>query len=91
MLFNNSESEGIFPECFKTAKIIPIFKSGYSNSSVYCAYKSSVYWFSALLHFGNIFYTLRPILHALKVRATIKIKGESVVLRVVNYIIFVSI
>ena len=28
MLFNNSVSEGIFPECFKTAKIIPIFKSG---------------------------------------------------------------
>ena len=25
MLFNNSLSEGIFPECFKTAKIIPIF------------------------------------------------------------------
>ena len=31
MLFNNSVSEGIFPECFKTAKIIPIFKSGDSN------------------------------------------------------------
>ena len=28
MLFNNSLSEGIFPQCFKTAKIIPIFKSG---------------------------------------------------------------
>ena len=26
-------SEGIFPECFKTAKIIPIFKSGDSNST----------------------------------------------------------
>ena len=34
MLFNNSVLEGIFPECFKTAKIIPIFKSGYSNSTV---------------------------------------------------------
>ena len=34
MLFNNSVSEGIFAECFKTAKIIPIFKSGDSNSTV---------------------------------------------------------
>ena len=34
MLFNNAESEGIFPECFKTGKIIPIFKSGDSNSTV---------------------------------------------------------
>ena len=34
MLFNNSVSEGIFPECFKTAKTIPIFKSGDSNSTV---------------------------------------------------------
>ena len=34
MLFNNSLSQGIFPECFKTAKIIPIFKSGDSNSIV---------------------------------------------------------
>ena len=34
MLFNNSMSEGIFPECFKTSKIIPIFKSGDSNSTV---------------------------------------------------------
>ena len=34
MLFNNSVSEGIFPECFKTTKIIPIFKSGDSNSTV---------------------------------------------------------
>ena len=25
MLFNNSLSERILPECFKTAKIIPIF------------------------------------------------------------------
>ena len=33
MLFNNSLSEGIFPQCFKTAKIIPIFKSGDSNST----------------------------------------------------------
>ena len=33
MICNNSLSEGIFPECFKTAKIIPIFKSGYSNST----------------------------------------------------------
>ena len=31
MLFNNSLSEGIFPECFKTAKIIPLFKSGSMN------------------------------------------------------------
>ena len=34
MLFNNSVSEGIFPEFFKTAKIIPIFKSSDSNSIV---------------------------------------------------------
>ena len=34
MLFNNSVSERIFPECFKTAKIIQIFKSGDSNSIV---------------------------------------------------------
>ena len=34
MLFNNSFFEGTFPECFKTAKIIPIFKSGDSNSTV---------------------------------------------------------
>ena len=34
MLFNNSLSEGIFPECFKTGKIIQIFKSGDSNSTV---------------------------------------------------------
>ena len=34
MLFNNSASEGIFPESFKTAKIILIFKSGDSNSTV---------------------------------------------------------
>ena len=33
MLFDNSLSEGIFPECCKTAKIIPIFKSGDSNST----------------------------------------------------------
>ena len=32
MLFNSSVSEGIFPECFKTAKIIQIFKPGDSNS-----------------------------------------------------------
>ena len=32
--FNNSVSEGIFPECFKTAKIIQIFKSGDSNFTV---------------------------------------------------------
>ena len=31
MLFNNSLSEGIFPECFKMAKNIPFFKSGDSN------------------------------------------------------------
>ena len=33
MLFNNSLSESIFPQCFKTAKIIHIFKSGDSNST----------------------------------------------------------
>ena len=33
MLFNSSLSEGIFPQCFKTDKIIPIFKSGDSNST----------------------------------------------------------
>ena len=33
LIFNNSLSEGIFPECFKTAKSIPIFKSGDSNST----------------------------------------------------------
>ena len=31
--FNNSLPEGIFPECFKMVKIIPIFKSGDSNST----------------------------------------------------------
>ena len=31
---NNTLSEGTFPECFKTAKIIPIFKSGESYSTV---------------------------------------------------------
>ena len=34
MLYNNSLSEGIFPECFKTAKIIQISKSDDSNSTV---------------------------------------------------------
>ena len=34
MLFNNSLSEGIFLECFKTVEIIPILKSGDSNSTV---------------------------------------------------------
>ena len=34
MLFNNSLSEDIFPECFKTAKMIQLFKSGDSNSTV---------------------------------------------------------
>ena len=34
MLFNNSLSEGIFSDCLKMAKIIPIFKSGVSNSTV---------------------------------------------------------
>ena len=34
MLFNNTLSESTFPECFKTAKIISIFKSGDSNSTV---------------------------------------------------------
>ena len=33
MLDNNSLSEGIFPECFKTAKIIRIFKFGDSIST----------------------------------------------------------
>ena len=33
MLFNNSLSENNFPECVKTAKIIPIFKSDDSNST----------------------------------------------------------
>ena len=33
MLFNNSVNEGIFPKCFKTAKIIPILKSVDSNST----------------------------------------------------------
>ena len=34
MLFNNSLSESIFPECLKTPKIIQIFKSCDSNSTV---------------------------------------------------------
>ena len=34
MIFNNSVSEGIFRECFKKAKMIQIFKSGYSNPTV---------------------------------------------------------
>ena len=34
MIFNNSVSEGILPKCFKKAKIIQIFKSGDSNSTV---------------------------------------------------------
>ena len=34
MLFNNSLSEGTLLEYFKTAKIVPIFKSGDSNSTV---------------------------------------------------------
>ena len=34
MFFNKSLSEGIFSECFKAAKIIPIFKSGDSISTV---------------------------------------------------------
>ena len=33
MLFNDSLSEGIFIECFETAKIISIFKYGDSNST----------------------------------------------------------
>ena len=44
MLFNNSLSEGIFPECFKTAKIIPIFKSGDSNLT-------AIYWPNSMLRF----------------------------------------
>ena len=34
MLFNNSLSEGTFPECLKKHKIIQIFKSGDSNYTV---------------------------------------------------------
>ena len=34
MLFHNSLSVGTFSECFKTDKIIQIFKSGDSNSTV---------------------------------------------------------
>ena len=34
MLFNNSLPGGIFPEYFKSAKIIQIFKSGDSTSTV---------------------------------------------------------
>ena len=34
MLSNISLTEGIFPECFKTAKIIQNFKSGDSNSTL---------------------------------------------------------
>ena len=33
MFFNSLLSEGIFPECFKTPKIIPILKSRNSNST----------------------------------------------------------
>ena len=33
LLSNNSLSEFIFPECFKMAQIIPVFKSGDSNST----------------------------------------------------------
>ena len=33
ILFNNSLTEGIFPECFKTAKIVPILKSGVLKST----------------------------------------------------------
>ena len=43
MLFNNSVSEGIFPESFKTAKIILIFKSGDSNSTVNQVWKKYSY------------------------------------------------
>ena len=32
-LFNNSLSDGIFPECIKTAQIIPIFKFSDTNST----------------------------------------------------------
>ena len=49
MLFNNSLSEGIFPECFKTDNIIPIFKSGDSNSTVN-------YWPISMLHFLSKIY-----------------------------------
>ena len=34
MFFNNTLSEGIFPECFKAAKIIQIFKSGDPNPTL---------------------------------------------------------
>ena len=34
MFYNNLLSEGVFPEHFKTAKIIHFLKSGYSNSTV---------------------------------------------------------
>ena len=34
MLFNNSVSKAIFPECIKIGKSIPILKSGDSNSTV---------------------------------------------------------
>ena len=53
MLFNNLLSEGIFPECFKTAKIMPIFKSGHSNST-------ENYRPSSMLHFlSKIFEKLK--------------------------------
>ena len=54
-------------------------------------YTVSVYYFSALLHFGNIFSFLQRILHALNVRATIKTKGESVALRCELYNICVEL
>ena len=48
MLFYNSLSEGIFPECFKTAKIIPIFKSGDSNSTANYSPKSMLPFLSKI-------------------------------------------
>ena len=67
MLFNNSLSEGTFPECFKTAKIIQIFKSGDSNTSyaiiefldyVYSSLDSKQSTIAVYLDFSKAFDTL---------------------------------